>query len=158
MPNILLPSDLVYRVIDPEHRDERGPLAIAFEDPNKPYEGQSFFVARAARPLDALNALAKFARARKLCGTANRPATPREMYLNGYRIAAIPAAFLLEAIAKTSRNPQPIAIIAASGEDYGPDGHMDLRNARHYGASLARASTILPEADTLDERPSIGPC
>ena len=131
-------------------------MAIAFEDPNKAYDGQSFFVATAARPLDALNALAKFARARKLSGTANRPATPREMYLNGYRIAAIPAAFLLEAIAKTSEQSHPIAIIASSGEDYGPNGHLDLRHARHYGVSLARASKILSEAETLDERSSDG--
>jgi hypothetical protein len=147
----LLPSDIVYRVIDPEHRDDRGPLAIAFEDPGKSYAGQSFFVASEARPLDALNALAKFARAKKICGVKDRPATPREMYLNGYRVAAIRAELIVEAIESTQERPHPIAIIESSGEDYAPGGHMDLRNAKHYGASLARASTILDEDETLRE-------
>lgn len=79
MPRKLLSSDVVYRVIDPEHRDEQGPLAVAFEDRDKPYEGQSFFVASAASPEDALNALARFNRAKKVCRVKDRPATPREM-------------------------------------------------------------------------------
>jgi hypothetical protein len=145
----LLPSDIVYRVIDPEHRDDRGPLAIAFEDPGKPYEGQSFFVAREARPLDALNAPAKFTRAKKICGVTDRPATPGEMYLNGYRVAAIQGEFILDAIEKTRGRSHPIAIIESSGEDFAPGGHMDLRNAKHYGISLARESMILSEDETL---------
>jgi hypothetical protein len=147
----LLPSDIVYRVIDPEHRDDRGPLAIAFEDPEKPYEGQSFFVASEASPLDALKALAKFSRAKKICGVTDRPATPREMFLHGYRVAAIRAELILDAIESTQGRPHPIAIIDSSGDDYAPNGHMDLRNAKHYGASLARGSTILSEDETLQE-------
>ena len=151
MPRKLLPSDVLYRVIDPEHRDERGPLAIAFEDPGKPYEGQSSFVACEACPLDALNALAKYSRAKKICGVIDRPATPREMYSKGYRVAAIRAELILEAIEKTQGSPHPMAIIPATGEDYAIGGHIDLRNAKHYGASLARGSTILTEDETLQE-------
>jgi hypothetical protein len=147
----LLPSDIVYRVIDPEHLDDRGPLAIAFEDPGKSYECQSFFVASGARPLDALNALARFPRAKKICGVTGRPATPREMYLNGYRVAAIRAELILDAIDGTRERPHPITINESSGDDYAPNGHIDLRNAKHYVASLARGSTILSKDETLQE-------
>jgi hypothetical protein len=136
-------------VIDPEHRDERGPLAIAFEDPGKPYAGQSFFVASEARPSDALNALAGFSRAKKLCGVHGRAVTPEEMYANGYRVAAIRGELILTAIEKTQGRPNPLAIIPVSGEDYAANGHIDLQNARHYGASLAKAALILSEDETL---------
>ena len=43
-------DDYVYRVIDPEHRDENGPMAIEFEDPDRNYESLSFFVASVATP------------------------------------------------------------------------------------------------------------
>ncbi len=151
MPRKLVSSDTVYRVIDPEHRDEQGPMAIAFEDPGKPYEAQSFFVASVASPEDALNALAGFARAKKICRVTNRPATPREMYANGYRVAAIRAVFILEAVEKTRGRSNAIEIIPSSGEDFAPNGHLNLRNAKHYGASLAKASTILSEDETLGD-------
>jgi hypothetical protein len=107
VPRQLGKNDYVYRVIDPEHRDENGPLAIAFQDPGKDYASLSFFVERAATPSDALAILSQFSRAKKLCGTRGTPPSAEQMYDHGYRVARLPAKFILKAIGQPEENDLP---------------------------------------------------
>jgi hypothetical protein len=136
VPRRLGTHDYVYRVIDPEHRDENGPQPIAFEDPGKNYSSVSLFVATVATPCDALAAIAPYSRAKTVCKKATTP-TPAEMLERGYRVARIPAAFILQAIAATKSNQRPLAIAQKNHHDYQENGHLDLHNGKFYAQTLA---------------------
>lgn len=143
-------GDVLYRVIDPDHRDQNKVLAAASEDPGKTYESLSLFVARNANPAEALAALAPFKRAKALCGTRKRPPTPREMYEHGYRVVSVPASLILDAIESTQRAPRPLSIQPESGNDFRNDGHLNLLNGRFYSFLLSKNSTLLSEAETFE--------
>ena len=143
MPRRLGKDDYVYRVIDPEHRDDNGPLAIAFQDPDTEYESLSFFVATVATPCFTLSYLARFRRAKSVCNTGDFEPSPGQMYDCGYRIARIPAAFILGAIDSTRSHERPIAIKKHGNDDYNNKGHLNLLNGRFYAQTLAKRSGLV---------------
>jgi hypothetical protein len=143
VPRRLGKDDYVYRVIDPEHRDENGPLAIAFEDPGKEYASLSFFVASAAPARYALSSLARFDRAKVVCNTGNAEPSPEQMYNHGYRVARIPASFILKAIESTGSNARSVAIKKHGKDDYNNKGHLNLLNGRYYAQTLAGNSGLV---------------
>jgi hypothetical protein len=151
VPRRLGKDDYVYRVIDPEHRDDNGPLAIAFQDPGTEYESLSFFVATVATPCSALSALARFDRAKSFCNTGNSELSPDQMYDVGYRVARIPASFILAAIEATSMNEKPISIKKHKNDDCNNKGHLNLLNGRFYVQILAKDSglVVLNREETL---------
>lgn len=147
---------MLLRVLEPEWHDEAGPLAVGFEDRGKPYESLSFFVASMATPSHALSELAKYKRAKELCGTKNRQPTPTEMYACGYRVSRTPSRLAIEMIRATAPlgADRQVSIKREGDDEIRVDGHLNLRNARFYAQTLAAESTILSWHETFPAGPA----
>jgi len=78
------------------------------------------------------------------------------MYAHGYRIARLPASLILSAIRQTASGIQPLAIEIGceTNDEYAKDGHLNLRNGKHYASMLADPANglvELSEAETFGE-------
>jgi len=138
VPRRLGRDDWLYRAIDPDHRDQNGPQQVAFEDPGKSYDSISLWVASVVvQPVKALEAIARFSRARAVCKTGRRLATAQEMYANGYRAVRLPAMTILQAIEATRETEWPMRIDQDEGHDYSENGHLNLFKGKYYSQRLA---------------------
>lgn len=150
MPHTLGSDDLLYRVVHPDHWDEGGLKAAAFEDR---YDEQSFFVAAKATPSSALLALAPYKPAKKVCGTGDDPPTVARMYASRYRVARVAGSFVLRAIAETNGGNRPITIKPCLQGDYSDNGHLNIVNCKRHSQRFRDEAEILAEEEMeLTER------
>jgi len=154
-PRRLRPDDVLYRAMRPGEYDAQGPLPLAFEytgtdrSTGLPSATLSFSAHREATPADALAAISRQGVARRLCGTGKRPPSPEAMYRHGFRVAALPARWVLDA----RRLPSAGVRIAADalGNEVEPNGHVQLHGGAGLAEVWARLSRTLSREETFPE-------
>lgn len=147
-PRLLKPDDRLYRVIEPPFWDESGIKADAFEDPHlTDPETLSFFVAGLATPRNALSVLAIRSKARRDCGTGKVRPTPEQMFQAGYRVAALSAAVILDAIAAPD---SLISIEEVDGGHVSKKGHLGIYDGRGLSLTFSKSARLLSEQETLE--------
>lgn len=131
-------DDVLYRVVfDGQYEGEVIDPA-AFDDK---YDKQSFYLQRIARPSQVLAGLARLPRVKRHCGTGEREPTSEEMYMAGYRVAEIRYQVFIDL--NIPVHPH------TDGNDFRPDGHVNLVNAKRQATLLSRNARLLTREETL---------
>lgn len=130
-----------------------GSIDVAgFEDTGKgkmgmPSDTLSFSVKDPAGPETVLSAISKRSVVRDRCSSGRAPATPREMFACGYRVAQLSARVVLAECAKANAEVQILR--DGEGNDYETNGHLQIIQGHLRSDTWARHAVLLTEAHTF---------
>jgi hypothetical protein len=150
-------TDVLYRAVTPEqyNPDDGSLYATAFEDPGRdprtgrPSHTLSFSVSAAAGPTSALRAISRRGQVRRDCKTGAEAAPPRAMFDAQYRVAALPARYVIEACAR--REAAVWIERDAEGNEYEVNGHLELVRGFELADLWAKRSRVLAEEETFKD-------
>jgi hypothetical protein len=134
-------GDTLYRKVNAGQYDGQTIDPAAFFDK---YPRQSFYLARAVSPAQALASFARFSGVKRQCGTGDREPTPSEMYAAGYRIAEVPYQAFIDLKCRVD--------VDDAGNEFAPNGHVNIVDAKSYATPLSRCARLLSREETLAGR------
>ena len=131
-------DDILYRKVNPGEYEGEAIDPTAFIDK---YARQSFYLARAASPAEALASFARYAGVKRQCGTGDRAPTVDEMYAAGYRVAEVRYRAFIDLDCRVDPDED--------GNEFAPNGHVNIIDAKSRATPLSRIARLLSHEEML---------